>query len=358
MRRGLAALLLASLLGACGKVGPPVPPEDRLPQPVGDLGAIVETDAVELTWNNPNRRVDGTRLRDLAAARVYRTVDGGLGEPRPALLARGRVAGWDELARIPLAPPPAPAPGGPIVQGQRVRLQDRRDLAYGRRYSYVVVTRDALGRSSPPSARVSVTFIAVPEPPVDLTAEPGERQVRLAWRPPARFVDGSEATGPFRYEVLRTPEGAPAEVVAKGPLEVTTFVDRDLENDRTYHYAVRALRQERGTLARGPASPSVTATPRDMTPPAPPAALIAVPVSGGVQLSWRPSPDADVAIYVVYRAPAGAPFARVGSTPAPAAVFVDQAPGPGTYRYVVTAQDGGARPNESAYSNDVTVTLP
>ncbi len=359
MRRRLASLFLASLLAACGKVGPPVPPEDRLPQPVADLRAIVETGAVELTWTNPSRRVDNTRLRDLAAARVYRTVDGGSGEPRPALVSRGRVAGWDDLAKVPLAPPPSPSPEGPVVQDHRVRLEDQRGLAYGQRYTYVVLTEDAEGRVSPPSPRVSVTFIAAPESPPGLTAVPGEREVRLAWQPPARLVDGADVSGPLRYEVLRGPEGAPpVDVVTKTPVETRTFVDRDLENDRTYHYAVRALRQEGGTLARGSTSPPVAATPRDMTPPAPPAALVAAPAPEGVRLSWRPSPDADVGTYVVYRALPGASFVRVGSTSAPSTVFVDRGVARGTYRYAVTAQDRGARPNESARSNEVTVSVP
>src|SRR5437867_3596689 len=107
--------------------------------------------------------------------------------------------------------------------------------AYGRRYTYVVVTADARRRTSPPSRRVSVTYLAAPEPPVSVTARPGEREARLAWQPPARLVDGSPATGPLAYEVLRAAaadaELTPVATAAPGQL---TFTDHGLENERAY----------------------------------------------------------------------------------------------------------------------------
>jgi len=357
VRPGCLALLLAVVAAmACGKTGPPVAPETRLPQPVADLAAVVEDGGVVLTWTNPIRRVDNTLLRDLTAARVYRSEDDGLGEPRAALLRRGRIAGWDEVRTIALADR---ATGRAAARDQRLRLEDREGLAPGRRYSYVVLTEDAQGRVSPPSSRVSVTLIAAPEAPRDLTAVAGEREVRLAWESPLRLTDGSPVPGPLTYEVLRaTDPVTPGQAVTPTAIEATTFVDRSAENDRTYHYAVRALRQDAATLARGAPTAPVEATPRDMTPPAPPADLVAVPTSDSVRLSWRASPDADVASYVVYRARAGEAFTQVGSTPSVRTVFVDSGVPPGTYRYAVTALDAGARPNESARSNVVTVTLP
>lgn len=361
MTRRLAALALAGLaLAACGKKGPPVPPEGRLPRPVMDLTGSVADGAIELQWTNPGRRADNTRLRDLAAARLYRVEDPGDGEPKPALLRRGTIAGYEERASVPLALPPGTTrPAAVVVEGDRVRFQDQQGLTYGRRYTYVVVTEDAQGRVSPPSPRVSIAFIAPPEPPIGVSALAGENQVRLAWRPPARLIDGSPVEAPLAYEVLRAPAAdAPAEVITPVPLETTVLTDGNLENDRTYYYAVRAVREETGTVARGQASARVAATPRDMTPPSPPADLVATPVGGGVRLAWTPSPEADVAGYVVYRAEGGGPFVRIGTTRAPSAVFADTNVGRGTYRYAVSAQDAAARPNESARSTAVTVTLP
>jgi hypothetical protein len=85
---------------------------------------------------------------------------------------------------------------------------------------------------------------------------------------------------------------------------------------------------------------------------------VAIVAPGGVRLSWRPSPDADVAAYVVYRAAAGRDFERVGSTPATVTTFTDPNLAPGSYRYMVTAQDAGSRANESARSSEAAVTVP
>ena len=102
----------------------------------------------------------------------------------------------------------------------------------------------------------------------------------------------------------------------------------------------------------------MTATPHDLTPPAPPRDLVAVVAAGDVRLSWAASPEADVARYVVYRADARGMFTRVGSTAAPGHHVRGPRCTPGTYRYAVTAQDGGARANESALSDAVNAVVP
>jgi hypothetical protein len=365
-----AALLAALLVAACGRVGAPVPPETRLPRPVTDLTAGVRDSTIELAWTNPTQRADGSRLRDLVRARVFRHESAAGAEPRPALLSRGRIAGYTEIATIPLGGPPTGpvAPGGPspapgeaaaVIEGNRVTLRDRRGLVGGRRYTYVVSVEDGQGRTSAPSARRTVAFVAAPEPPVNLTAEALENAVRLRWQPPARLADGSPLAGEIRYEVLRAADpGAPLVPITPEPIAATELIDRNLENDHAYAYAVRAVRRDEGTTASGPASARVTATPVDMTPPAPPTGLVAAPAGRSVRLAWTPSPDADVASYVVYRAAAGAAPMRVGSVEAPSTVLVDRDVPAGTWRYTVTAVDRSSRANESAPSNEARVTVP
>lgn len=350
----LLIVALAALTG-CGRKGSPVAPERRLPQPVAELTGVVRDNAIVVSWVNPNRRADNSRLRDLALARVYRADDAGDGAPRPALLARGRVPGYTEIATVRMG-----EAGPALVQGDRVSLPDRQGLAYGRRYTYVVVTADSLGRLSPPSPRLSVTYIAPPEAPRQLRGEPGERTARLHWEPPATLVDGSPAAAAaLAYEVLRAPDAdSPLVLVSRTRSVETRHTDAGLENDRVYHYAVRAVRTERGTTAVGPPSARVAVTPRDMTPPSPPRNLVAIPSEGVVRLAWDASPEPDVGAYVVYRADARGDFVRVGSTRPPTTVFIDRSAPRGTQRYAVTAEDAAARPNESARSNEVSVTVP
>lgn len=353
-RLTLAAAIVLFAVGAagCGRKAPPVFPELRLPQTVTDLSGAVREGGIDLSWTVPRRRVDNTPIRDPAVARIYRAEDPGTGEPRPALLVRDRVAGYTEIATIHLVDVP-PAQGG------RIAYRDTTALQHDRRYTYVVLTEDGQGRLSAPSTRVSLLYVAAPEPPRALRAAPGEQQARLSWEAPARRTDGGAIEGPLEYEVLRadSPDGA-LSPVGRTAADVTTFTDTKLENDRAYAYAVRAIGTARGGTAIGEPSARVTVTPADMTPPSAPANLVAIPSARTVRLSWSPSPERDVAGYVVYRAAGAGDFARVGSTRAPTTVFVDTDVPPGQYRYTVTARDAGARANESPRSNEVTVSVP
>ncbi|HEV8473600.1 MAG TPA: fibronectin type III domain-containing protein [Methylomirabilota bacterium] len=352
---GLLAIALAVLaLGACGRRGNPVAPQIRVPQAVTDLIAVEREGGIELAWTLPRRRLDQSRLLDPGVARLYRVDDAGTGEPRAAMLTDGRIAGYTEVATFRIQDPPSPS-----IQRGRVVYVDRGNLSYDRRYTYVVTTADSLGRTSPPSARTSITYIAPPEAPQALRAEPGDRSVRLTWTAPVRLVDGTAVTAPLVYEVLRADErGAPAAPVGRTQPGETTFTDRGLENERAYEYAVRAVRVADAASGTGEPGARVPATPVRATPPAPVTDLVAVPSRGEVRLSWRPSAEPDLAGYVVYRAaPGGAP-ARVGSVRAPATTFVDRDVAPGPYRYTVRAVDATARANESAPSNEVTVTVP
>ncbi len=121
---------------------------------------------------------------------------------------------------------------------------------------------------------------------------------------------------------------------------------------------MRAIRAAGTVTAAGEASERVAVTPTKTTPPAPVTDLAALPSRGEVRLSWRPSPEPDVAAYVVHRGARGAPLARIGSVRPPTTTFVDRGVPPGTYRYMVTAQDASARANESRPSNEVAVTVP
>ena len=352
--RALALVGAGLLLVACGKPGSPLPPERVAPQPVANLTGVVADRAVEVSWAIPTRRVDNARLRDLVALHLFRAEDDGSGDPKPALLVSRGVAGYAEIATVRVEDP-APA----VVAGSRMTFVDRTRLTPGRRYTYVVLAEDARGHVSRPSPRLSVTLIAVPSAPTAVQAEPGDREVRLAWQAPTRLQDGAGVVEPLAYEILRAPvPDAPTVAVATTPAGATGFVDRNLDNERAYAYVVRALRTALATLARGEASERVTATPVDTTPPGPPTELVAIPSEGAVRLVWVPSEDTDVARYIVYRGRERAGLVRVGSTAAPGTTFIDREVPAGRWRYAVSAQDTSSRANESARSADMTVTVP
>jgi hypothetical protein len=346
---------VAFLAGACGKKGPPVAPERRLPAAPAALRGVVDQDSIVLAWTTPRARADGSPLRDLTTLMLHRREEETGAPLKPAILSWGRVVGYEEIASIRLG---APAPA--TVQGDTVQWVDRRGLQWGRRYVYVVTALDSQGRSSPPSERLPITFLAPPLAPRNLEAAPGDREVTIRWQPPAEFMDGSPVTGEIRYLLLRGvgSEGALSVVTAQ-PIAATSYRDAGLENDTEYRYAVRSVRLDPQAAATGPASPALTVSPVDVTPPGPPRDLVAIPSAGSVRLAWNPSPDPDVALYAVYRATGTGSLLRVGTTPGVTTVFVDRDVRPGaTYRYAVTALDRARKPNESGRSAEVTVRVP
>jgi hypothetical protein len=353
-RRLLAALLAVGALAACGKKGPPVAPELRVPTGPGGLHGAVDERSIVVSWSAPGTRVDGTRLRSVALYKLYRHEEADAGPPKSAMLSSGRIVGYDEIATIRTE-----APGPAVVRGGSVTWVDRRALSTGRRYVYVVTAEDALGRSSAPSERLVVPFLAAPRAPGGLTATPGDRRVSLAWQPPTELIDGSPVTGEVRYVVLRGSgaTGALAPITAQ-PVAGTTFTDTSVDNDTDYRYAVRSVRLDPAVTAAGETSAAITAVAVDTTPPSAPTGLVAVPSAGAVRLAWNPSPEPDVAVYAVYRAGESGEFLRIATTLAVGRVYTDRDVRPGaTYRYAVTALDNARRPNESARSNVVSVRV-
>lgn len=351
---GLAVAALA--LGGCGKKGPIVAPERRLPMPPTNMHAAVEERVIVISWGNPRVRADGTRLRDLALVRLFRREEAPGVAIKPAMLSGDRVVGYDEIARIALDAAP---PAGVQVQDRTVSVTDSAGLSFEHRYVYVTTAEDATGRSSAPSERLVVNFLAGPAAPSGLAAQAGDTEVRLKWEAPNSLLDGAPATGELRYVVLRAAGDGGLAPITPAPVAGTTFTDRGLENDTAYRYAVQAVRVDPAGTARGPASAAIAATPVDTTPPSPPTRLIAIPAPGGVRLAWNASPEEDVALYAVYRAEGADAFLRIATTLASATLYTDRDVQPGrTYRYAVTALDRAKKANESARSNEVSVTVP
>jgi hypothetical protein len=344
-----------SLFG-CGKQGPIVAPERRLPLPPAEMRATIEDRTIVVKWIAPDHRVDNSRLRDLAVMRLFRREEAPGAEPKPAMLSGDRVVGYEEIKRIALD---APLPPGVQMDGGMVVVTDERGLSFDRRYVYVATAEDSTGRSSAPSPPLRVTFIAAPAAPPGLSAQAGDKQANIRWEAPTTLIDGTPATGELRYIVLR---GAGEEALAPitpAPIAATTYMDTGLGNDAAYYYAVKGVRVDAAGTAVGPASAAVVVTPIRTTPPSAPTRLVAIPAAGSVRLAWNPSPENDVAQYAIYRAEGTGAFTRIATTAPITTIYTDRDVESGrTYRYVVTALDRAKQPNESPRSNEVSVTVP
>ena len=349
----LAALVVASLtLLACGRRGPPVPPRHVAPAAVESFRAeLGETDIV-LSWVRPSRTEDRSPLTDLAEFRLSRAV----GTPGPAGLAARPT--FSLLATIR-----AQQPDNAVVRDTQYIFRDDGGGAGfrpGVRYIYQVQAVNRRGVEGSP-VDAFVDFSHAPAAPAGLQAEAGDGVVDLSWKPPAGPAPAG--TPPLRgYNVYRGlhPQAYGPQPINAAPLTDTRFRDAGLTNETIYYYIVRNVAGERPPWRESATSNEVSATPMDLTPPAPPRGLVAVPSAGTIGLIWDANPDSDLLGYLVYRRepPALTPV-RLTETPIRTTTFTDRTPRPGaSYLYTVTAVDRSPRRNESAPSAEASASLP
>lgn len=162
--------------------------------------------------------------------------------------------------------------------------------------------------------RVADAGVSAPE---QLEAQAGDNRVDLTWSyaPFARAAQDLVAG----FHVYRAEGDATFERITALPLPRTDrqalYRDDAARNGVTYRYALRAV-----DLAGRESGPSnvVTATPRDVTPPAMVQEVGAVSGDGMVSLAWRMSPDADAVGYHVERAERmRGPFERITAAALP-----------------------------------------
>jgi hypothetical protein len=73
VRLFLLTCLIGSMAIACGKAGPPRPPEDFAPSPVSKITATTDSEGVTINWEAPKTTVQNLPLTDLESYSVLRS---------------------------------------------------------------------------------------------------------------------------------------------------------------------------------------------------------------------------------------------------------------------------------------------
>jgi hypothetical protein len=338
-RRYLLIPMILFILWGCGIKGPPIPHDASVPEAVLDLEGMVREGKVFLTWAMPSRAVDGSEVGPFKGFEVFREealLSEEWCEECPEELEPLDVLKMDERDNF-------------SVSGDRVVYQDRR-VVYGHLYVYRVKSVTGRGYRSDLSNRAVIHWDAPPEAPGRLEGSAGDRGVILHWDP----VEGAEGYGIYRKQKGEEFGHVPIAVV--GPKDIS-HEDGGLSNDLSYHYVVRAVRNIGKTRLEGPSSAEISLIPKDLTSPAPPQGLLAVPLAIGIELSWQRNTEADLLGYFVYRRErAAGKYVRLNVSPVKASVFIDrEAILDRSYEYAVTAVDASPQKNESDFSESVTL---
>jgi hypothetical protein len=323
-----AALSLALLaVIACGKKGNPRPLGLPVPRTINDLRGDVKDGLLFVSFSIPTKNRDGTDVSGLEGFRIMKSC--------------GACGGGFELWKnIRLADRQ-----GYTIRDNRLYTYDD-DLRAGVIYRYRVYPYNSKGIQMDGSNVFSLTWLKPPGKPRGVAAAEEDSKILLSW----------ERTDELSYNVYRWDNGTyPLFPRNSGPLAAALFTDGPVQNGKTYNYEVRAVKMEGTTPLEGEGA-TILATPRDKTPPAPPATPKLSMGDGGVFLSWAPSPESDLAGYNVYRLAAGK-AGKINTSLLHEPRFFDKNPGAGLryVSYYVTAVDRSS--NESGPSREQIIIL-
>jgi Fibronectin type III domain len=349
MRRTAAALVCLLALPACGKRGDPLPPLRRTPPALANFRLAQRGDQLEIRYTAPRASVEGARIAELAVETMRLDGDGDI-EKQGRRSKRRTTPGEDVVEAGPL-----PSPGTVVRVAARA-----------------IVGNEPSPRSGPLVLRVQPPVAA----PSDLEAQIVPEGIALVWKgdkpapvvPPASpspspspGVPPGPSPSPAASPVPTPPPfpggfwvyRRPANGVAGPPMPALPTAERKLTDTAAtlgtrWCYTVRAVAALEPLVESGSSNEACVDS-KDVFAPAPPAGLSALARDDGVELTWSPSPEGDLAGYRVWRAAGNGRPERLVELEAGERQYVDTTAVRGTsYRYTVTAFDQAG--NESAHS--------
>lgn len=337
-------LAVACLAAACGKTGPPFPPEPRGPVAPGAIEVRQVGEQVEVAFTIPGPRGPRPDQQPVRAELLRLEYQHPLSPPADpdAFVRRGTLIAVEDGAfapqsRVTLTDPTlSTLEGGPV--GWLVR--------------YAVRLRDARGRPSPLAAASDLVLARPQGFPTDLRAENTPAGIHLSWTVPA-------GEGPYTFNLYRAAADDPFLPVPLNPQPLPTpeYLDASATLGTTYRYRVRTSVVAGLPYHESLSSPVVEILAQDRFPPSAPTDVIAVPEAGGVRLFWQPSPERDVSGYRVHRSEENGPWAMIAADVFQPLYLDVTPPGERTLSYRVTSFDRAEPPNESVPSEPAEVVF-
>lgn len=181
------------------------------------------------------------------------------------------------------------AQGGQVVADSPYTVTG---LTNGLPYVFAVRAVNEAGSSGFSEPSASVTPIAAPSAPAQVTGIPGDAKATVQWS----AVDGASSYALYQYEGTSAPSDEQSWIAVPDAdtLSTTSYTVTGLTNGKFYVFAVRATNPS-GTS--GYSAPSTTVIP--VAPPLPPAEVSAVAGNAQVELDWMGS--SNTLSYSVYQ---------------------------------------------------------
>lgn len=309
---------LCLLLGACAKVGDPLPPLVLFPGTVTDLTVAQVGDHFQIVFSLPPQEIEWVE--------IYRRCgeDLSLTEQAEALtrLEENKLSRYREEGKFVFEDHPG--------WSQTCR--------YGLRFG------NRQGRRSPFSNFVETVSIPSAQPPTNLRYQLHQDRLVLRWDPPTENIDGS-----------RPPHLVGYLVNSQHLVSEPEYSDFDFQFGEMQSYRVQSVSRGADPLILSQFSDTLRTVPRDDFPPSTPQNITAFLLEEKVQVLWDANRETDLDGYFVY---SGTDPNRLEKSLASITInqYVDDSVVPGeTYYYQLSAVDQTG--NESPRSETVSITV-
>jgi hypothetical protein len=314
---------VALMLTGCGYIGEPLYPALNIPTRVSDLAAVERGNHIDVTFTIPPLTTEGLTMKQIGSVELRAGPSAGDFE----------ISRWAESAKkVDVATPAQPG---------TVQVSVPVEGFVGKEIVVAARVVNAKGRVSAWSNVVLLTVETPLATPTEFIPKASPEGVRLTWTAPGEAA--------FRIYRLAPGETSPALLASATEAQ---YLDATAEFGKTYTYYVQGVHEKVESDAAGP----VTITPKDESPPAPPAGLGAAVSGDSVELSWTRNTESDFKEYRVYRSMEGGPFERIAAGLEAPGYSDRKLASAKRYRYRVTAVDQSG--NESEPSSIVEAVAP
>ncbi|MBZ5537382.1 MAG: hypothetical protein LAO31_15615 [Acidobacteriia bacterium] len=319
-----ALLLVASAIwtAGCGKVGPPLPPEILIPQPVVNLASRQIGSDIRLTWTLPALNLNGTKATTLERIDVYRQIVPPSSLPPGAGEISKQFRG-SKIMSIDMVNQDAFTEQGQMVFTDQFPGLNPETLGSSQLWYAVKISNKK--KQDAGFSNIAVRqWLSVPPaiPHIDFRAE--ETQIILSWAPPPSTASpGWSIVG---YNVYRGEQSGviPTAPVNDQPIVKPHYEDLIFQFGKTYYYTVCSVVRNNQFTAESLNSPVSAFKPVDVFPPKTPTGLLVVFADGKMNLLWDASLEPDFAGYNVYRSEEGVTFTKINDSLLKSPTFRDE----------------------------------